>query len=170
MANPREDGYYWAHFPVCRPGRETTKGRPVFDGAAKTAGMCINDLILKGPLLMNDLSEVLLRFRRFRYAVQADISQMFLQVLLRPSDRKFHRFLWWEDKHLVIYEFLRHLFGNTGSPTVAIFCIKNTARIFETRFPSAADTVLRASIVDDMLKSRPTLQDCLLYTSDAADE
>ena len=25
VSNPRDDGYYWAHFPVCRPGRETTK-------------------------------------------------------------------------------------------------------------------------------------------------
>ena len=38
VANPRTDGYYWAHFPVCRPDRETTKVRPVFDGAAKHGG------------------------------------------------------------------------------------------------------------------------------------
>ena len=150
--NPREDGYYWAHFPVCRPGRETTKVRPVFDGAAKVSGNCINDYIMKGPLLMNDLSQVLLRFRRYKFAVQADISQMFLQVLLQPNDRKFHRFLWWRNDKLVVYEFLRHLFGNTGSPAVAIFCIKHTAMLHKTQFPSASDTVERASI-------------CLLYTS-----
>ena len=94
LERPREEGYYWPHFPVCKPGRETTKIRPVFDGAARHQGVCINDFVLKGPMLMNDLSQVLLRFRRYKYAVQADISQMFLQVLLRPIDKKYHRFLW----------------------------------------------------------------------------
>ena len=83
---------------------------------------------------MNDLSRVLLRFRRYLYAVQADISQMFLQVLLRAEDRKFHRFLWWENNHLIIYEFLRHLFGNAGSPAVAIFCIKNMQSLTNLTF------------------------------------
>ena len=166
VQDPRQDGYYWAHFPVCRPGRETTKVRPVFDGAAKHDGKCINDYIMKGPLLMNDLSQVLLRFRRFQYALQADISQMFLQVLLHPSDRKFHRFLWWENNHLIIYEFLRHLFGNTGSPAVAIFCIKHTASLYSTTYPSANETVQRASIVDDMLDSRPSLREAQTLASE----
>ena len=107
---------------------------------------------------MNDLSKVLLRFRRFEYAIQADVSMMFLQVELHPRDRKFHRFLWREKSRLVVYEFLRHLFGNTGSPAVAIFCIKQTARLFKSELPSAAEMVLQSSIVDDMLDSRPTLQ------------
>ena len=59
----------------------------------------------------------------------------------------------------MIYEFLRHLIGNAGSPAVAIFCIKQTAELHKLIYPSAADTIQCASIVDDMLDSRPTLDE-----------
>ena len=65
VPHPREEGYYWDHFPVCKFNRLTTKVRPVFDGAAKCGNICINDHFLKGPMLMNDLSKVLLRFCKY---------------------------------------------------------------------------------------------------------
>lgn len=55
--------------------------------------MCINDQLLQGPDLTNNLLGVLLRFRQDRIAVTADIEKMFCMVKLPPSDSNFLRFL-----------------------------------------------------------------------------
>ena len=172
LTDPRKKPtYYWPHFPVCRPDKTTTKVRPVFDGAAKVAGSCINDYLVQGPTNTNDLTKVLLRFRRFKHTVIADVSQMFLQISLTEEDKPFHRFLWAETPTLEprIFEFNRHLFGNTGSPSVADFCITQTAELNKTLFPSAYDTVKCSRIVDDTLDSRETTKESIDLASQLRD-
>ncbi|KRX15665.1 hypothetical protein T07_11352 [Trichinella nelsoni] len=51
-----------------------------------------------GPKLKADLLGILLRFRRYRVALQSDIVKMFLQVDLREEDRDVCRFLWRKDE------------------------------------------------------------------------
>jgi hypothetical protein len=43
--NIRPNVWYLAHFPIIKEEKETTKIRTVFDGAAKSRGICINDYI-----------------------------------------------------------------------------------------------------------------------------
>ena len=88
--------WFLPHFPVVREDKVTTKVRVVFDAAAQHKGKSINDHMHSGPKWQNDLVAVLLRFCAHPIAVAADITEMFLQVSLKPSDRKFHRFLWKE--------------------------------------------------------------------------
>jgi hypothetical protein len=45
----RPNVWFWAHFPIVKEEKETTKIRPVFDGAAKFRGICINDYTGTGP-------------------------------------------------------------------------------------------------------------------------
>ena len=40
------EGQFLPHFPIIRPDKETTKLRPVFDGAARMNGISFNDRIL----------------------------------------------------------------------------------------------------------------------------
>ena len=164
--------FYWAHFAVVRTNRETTKVRPVFDGAAKClGGECINDKILPGPKLINDLSQVLLRFRRHEIGIMCDIKAMFLQVRLMHEDRKYHRFLWYDNaipdsKELLVYEWNSHVFGNAGSPTVAIWSIKECAREHMSEYPRAAETVLHSTIVDDNIDSVATEEEAIALCKD----
>ena len=44
------------HFPVLRPDKSTTKTRIVFDASAKCEVVSLNDALLQGPKLQNDLS------------------------------------------------------------------------------------------------------------------
>ena len=92
-ADEINDGWYLPHFPVVRPEKSTTKVRIVMDAAARYEGKSLNDCIHPGPKLQQDLLNVLIRFRSQPIAIAADISEMFLQVKLKPSDRKYHRFL-----------------------------------------------------------------------------
>uniref|UniRef100_A0A914Y521 Uncharacterized protein n=1 Tax=Panagrolaimus superbus TaxID=310955 RepID=A0A914Y521_9BILA len=56
--------HYLPHHPVITPDKATTKLRIVYDGSAKTPnGKCLNDYLLRGPVLLPDLCGTLLRFR-----------------------------------------------------------------------------------------------------------
>ena len=70
--------------------QKPNKVRVVFDCAARFRETSLNDQLLQGPDLMNNLTGVLLRFRQERVALVADVEQMFHQVIVKPED-------WWED-------------------------------------------------------------------------
>lgn len=72
---------------------KNTKMRIVVDSAAKVNGVSLNHRLEKGTCLFNDLTGILLRFRRFKVAMAGDISKMFLRILLDPKDHKYHRLL-----------------------------------------------------------------------------
>ncbi|KRZ38982.1 hypothetical protein T4C_9370 [Trichinella pseudospiralis] len=86
--------WYLPHHAVIREDKTTTKCRIVFDGSAQYGGVTLNRHLDVGPALQNDLVKVLLRFRRFRIGLQADISKMFLQIGLNEQYRDVCRFLW----------------------------------------------------------------------------
>ena len=75
---------------VNKPG----KVRVVYDCAAKSGGVSLNDNLLHRPDLVHKLFGVLLRFREGTIAVSADVKQMFHQVRVPEHDRDAFRFLW----------------------------------------------------------------------------
>jgi len=74
----RSDGAVWylPHHPVLNPNKPD-KLRVVFDCAAQYKGTSLNDQVLQGPDLTNQLIGVLLRFGQEPVAVMADIEAMF---------------------------------------------------------------------------------------------
>ena len=147
------------HFPVVRRDKETTKVRVVFDAAVKSNGASLNDFLETGPKLQNDLVDVLLRFRRFEVALLCDVSEMYLQVGIRPEDRRFLQFLWWQDGKLIGYEFNRLVFGLNASPFLAQLVSQENARKFTTKFPRAASAILESTYMDDTLDSVATIEE-----------
>ena len=84
---------YLPHHPVVRESSLTTKVRPVFDAfATRTNVVSLNYCMNSGTNLLPLLPEVLIRFRRWRYAYSADITKAFLQVGVREQDQNVHRF------------------------------------------------------------------------------
>ncbi|XP_066928571.1 uncharacterized protein [Clytia hemisphaerica] len=117
-----------------------------------------NMAMKKGPDLTNKLIGVLTRFRENPVAVTGDIEKMFYQVKLPIVDRKYVRFLWWEDGNvenpISTYEMTVHPFGATSSPSVCSYALKRTAKENESLFGSEAKcSVERDFYVDDFLKS-----------------
>ena len=148
--------FHLVHFPVIREDNKTTKIRPVMNGKAAFNGQAsLNDCLLAGPRVMNDLAQVLWHFRRFQVALGADIKEMFLRIRMPPEDCPFHRFFFTLFKQPTVSEFeaLVHQFGSKSSPLVSIFTVKRHAIKKEPEVPIASNIVLKHSIVDDLLKS-----------------
>ena len=164
-----EDGLYWAMFPVVNKKSETTPVRPVMDGAAKCLGAAgkkksINDVCFsKGPNLINDLTQVLTRFRRYNVGIMGDVSKMFLKVQVPEEFRKYYRFLWCsrDGSEVYVLQFCGHLFGNNGSPTCAIWTTQRNARDYVAKYPRAVEMIVKSTIVDDHIDSVPTDEEAI---------
>ena len=93
--------WYVPHHPVLNP-HKPDKVRRVCSAASKFRGHSLNDMLLAGPDLLASLMGILARFRENRYALSADIEEMFLQVEVRPVDRQFLRFLWFDESDRIV--------------------------------------------------------------------
>jgi hypothetical protein len=149
---------YLSHFGVFKTHpvtKEKVFDRIVFDGRAKYFNKSLNDAIYPGPNLANELVVVMLRFRHKEIAICSDISEMFLNILLDPQDRVYHRFLFRPERKGEVeqYEFQRHTFGNCGSPCVANFVIRYHAQKKGADLPLAAEALLKSTLMDDTLCS-----------------
>ena len=87
--------YYIPYQAVIRESSSTTKLRVVFDASSKTtSGISLNDQLLTGPTLQSDLFTIILKWRRHKFVISADIEKMYGQVKISPKHRTFQRFLW----------------------------------------------------------------------------
>ncbi|XP_063404523.1 uncharacterized protein LOC134687988 [Mytilus trossulus] len=127
-----EECWYLPLFGVYHP-KKKDKIRVVFDSSAKQDGISLNNVLLSGPDFTNSLVGVLLRFRKERIAVMADIEQMFYCFKVNSSHRNFLRFFWYKNnipgEQLIEYRMCVHVFGNTPSPAIATYglrkCVEN---------------------------------------------
>ena len=145
-----ERAFYIPYFPIVKKDRATTKCRLVFDCAAKYLGSSLNDQIVTGPKLQNDIIDVMLRFRRYRYAVIGDISEMYLQIGLTPEDRKFCRFVF----NNKVYEWSRLIFGRSDAPFIALRVIRNHALKFKDQYGETVESIMESMYIDDLCDSR----------------
>ncbi|XP_013403245.1 uncharacterized protein LOC106168647 [Lingula anatina] len=146
--------WYLPHHGIYNPNKPG-KMRVVFDASAKYQGTSLNDHLLQGPDLANNLFGVLSRFRQHQIAFIGDIEAMFFQIRVPVEQRNFLRFLWWENGDLSgeLHEYRMnvHLFGAISSPSVANFVLKKVG--IHAANAEVRNTVLRNFYVDDCLKS-----------------
>ena len=104
----------------CRTTQGKTPQKPsklqvVFDCAAKSKGVFLNDAPMQGPDLVNTFIGVLIRFQKEQVAITADIESMFHQVHVDPLHCHALRFLCWPQGDLLappeVYQMMVHLFG-----------------------------------------------------------
>ena len=157
-----EECWYLPLFGVYHP-KKKDRIRVVFDSSAKYQGISLNDALITGPNLINNLVGVLMRFRQEKIAVTADIRQMFYSFNVREDHRDYLRFLWHEgndlDKDLVEYRMTVHVFGNSPSPAVATFGLHKTAEKAEAMYGSDVKAFVEQNFyVDDALYSAATVE------------
>ena len=78
----------------------------MLNGVAKLHGSSLNNALSTEPDLLQNLVHVLIRLRKYQYAVSADIEAMFLQVGVHPQDQPSFHFLWRQDpaEQIAVYQ------------------------------------------------------------------
>ncbi|XP_063979046.1 uncharacterized protein LOC135163507 [Diachasmimorpha longicaudata] len=147
-----EGGCYLPHHAVVKESRETTKVRVVFDASAKTStGISLNDAMLVGPTIQNNIFEQVIRFRTHRYVITADIEKMYRQILVHPDDRQFQKIFWHYQGKTQTFQLNTVTFGTAAAPFLAIRTLQQLAHDEAHAFPRASKLLLRDFYVDDFI-------------------
>ncbi|KRY80861.1 hypothetical protein T4D_1618, partial [Trichinella pseudospiralis] len=159
---PEGRTWYLPHHVVSQQGPGATKHRIVFDASAKFKGTSLNEQLDSGLKLQADLLGILLRFRRFRVALQSDIAKMFLQVGLREEDRDVCRFLWRKDGPggpIATYRLTRVCFSLACSPYLAMQVVNHHLREKRDCFGTVVDDIMAGMYVDDLVVSCDSIEE-----------
>ncbi|VDL87608.1 unnamed protein product [Nippostrongylus brasiliensis] len=167
--NEPELCHYLPHHGVISEGSKHTKLRCVYDGSAKTKGKrSLNEVLHRGPVLLPEISGILLRIRFMKILIIGDIEKAFLMVGLDKESRNFTRFLWLRDpslgmqeNNIVTYVFKRVPFGLISSP----FLLAGTIHHHLSNYSSPlAKNILRNIYVDNLfLEATSTHEAALVY-------
>lgn len=150
----KDEGYYLPHHIVYKG----IKPRIVFDASCKTRNnLSLNDTLDAGPNLLNQLYDVMLRFRQGYYTSTHDVEAAFLQLSVNLEQRKYLKFLWQEKT----FSFLRLPFGVAASP----YLLNSTVQYFisKEKNKDLREKLLNSSYVDDTLSSFSTLKEKQVY-------
>ena len=160
--------FYMPHRPVVRKTAVSSKVRPVFDASARGYnGVSLNDCMEVGPNLLSNLTEIMLRFRRWCIGISSDVEKAFLQISVSEGDRDVHRFLWnlgGETKHM---RFRRVPFGNCASP----FLLNATIQHHLAKFPNSRviEELKDNLYVDDWLTGADSAEEGCKLIQEASD-
>nr|CAH7719124.1 unnamed protein product [Callosobruchus chinensis] len=146
--------YYIPHHFVTKESSLTTRLRVVYDASCKTdTGYSLNDLLLVGPTIQDELFSIVIRFRTYRYILAADITKMYRQVLVHKDDRKLQRICWrfQQSEPVDIYELNTVTYGTACAAFLAIRCLHEIANIHKKQFPTASQVIIDDFYVDDLL-------------------
>ncbi|KAJ8722107.1 hypothetical protein PYW08_004509 [Mythimna loreyi] len=145
---------YLPHHAVVRTDKETSRTRIVFDASCKgTNNISLNDELLVGPQLQDDLRNLLMKWRMKRVCFMADIKQMYRQILVTREDANFQRILWRpnESDDFDEYRLLRVTFGTASAPYLAVRTLHQTADDEGKEEPRAVQSIKSNFFMDDWL-------------------
>lgn len=164
----KERQYYIPHHAVFKD----QKIRVVFDASNKSnSGLSLNDTLLTGPAIHNDLFDILVNFRKHDYVLGCDIVKMFRQILIDENDRCYQKILWRYDSTSPIetYELNTVVFGMTSSPFLAMRCVQEIANTIEKNADNLVNVahIMKNQIyVDDILCGANSIKELLQIKSD----
>ncbi|XP_062541320.1 uncharacterized protein LOC134209346 [Armigeres subalbatus] len=140
--------YYLPHHAVVRPESTTTKLRVVFDASCATmSGVSLNEALMVGPVVQEELLSIVLRFRLHKFAIVADIAKMYRMVNIASEDQQLQRILW----------------RDCSSETIRTFEL-NTRLAEEgaQQYPLASSILSKDFYVDDMLTGANSVEEGIM--------
>lgn len=154
-------GYYLPYHSVYKEDSSTTKVRIVYNASQKTtSGISLNDKLLTGPNIQENMFALLLRWRLFRIVFTADIEKMYLQVLVSEDHTDFQRIVWRPHPSDPPKDFklLRVTFGMDCSAYLAIRVLKQLAEDEKVNFPVGSNVLANDFYVDNLMSGAHDLQ------------
>ena len=151
--------YYIPHFNTTQ-----AKFRVVYDAAREYRGVSLNKLLCRGPIFMQFLRAILIRFGERKHGIAGDIANMFFQIRIAPEDRDMLRILWFSESdmqgHVVAFQFQVAPYNLRCIPSIAGFAMIFTAQ--ENISNASEDTTSRLTrdmFVDDFISSVDSIDD-----------
>ncbi|XP_055589846.1 uncharacterized protein LOC129742027 [Uranotaenia lowii] len=151
--------YYLPHHAVIREESSTTKVRVVFDASCKSVtGKSLNDVLMVGAVIQDDLRAIILRTRINAILLIADIKQMYRQILVDERDTPLQRILWRNspDEPISTFELRTVTYGTASAPFLATRTLQQLADDEMADFPVGAAVLKRDVYVDDLVTSGKT--------------
>ncbi|XP_018407559.1 PREDICTED: uncharacterized protein LOC108783486 [Cyphomyrmex costatus] len=171
ISDPPEDpkSFYLPHHCIVK-APAANKFRVVFDVSAKdAAGISLNDTLMVGPTVQQDLFTILLRFRIHRFAFSADIVKMYRQIPVHPSQTRYQRILWRDDftSTVATYELSTVTYGTSSASFLATRCLTWLSEHYAGDWPNGSKCVECDFYVDDMLTGADTIDEALIIRDEA---
>lgn len=163
--------YYLPHHCVIKESSATTKLRVVFDASSKTTeGVSLNDILMVGPVLQQDLFSILLRFRTFKYVITSDIAKMYRQIRLEDNQTPLQRIIWRDNpsEDIRTYELLTLTYGTAPASFLATKVIHQLADLEENQFPKGAAIARRDFYMDDLITGANSMEEALVIRNEVA--
>lgn len=160
----RENEYYLPHHPVLKSSSLTTKTRVVFDGSARTStGLALNDVLMRGQSVQEDIFSILTRFRKHQYVITADFEKMFRQIRIAEDDCHLQRILWRSNPSEVLrkYNLLTVTYGTTPASFMATQCLVTLAEEVEKEDENVAEVIRKDFYMDDLMTGCDTIEECI---------
>ncbi|XP_045445674.1 uncharacterized protein LOC123653728 [Melitaea cinxia] len=160
---------YLPHHAVIRNDKETTKTRVVFDASCKGSnGVSLNDELLTGPVLQDDLRNLIMRWRTHAVCFVADIQKMYRMIWVDREDADYQRILWRNDQSEEVkdYRLLTVTFGTAFAPYLAVRTLMKLAEDEGDRYPEAAKILREDFYVDDAMSGSDSLQQAIKNSKD----
>jgi hypothetical protein len=145
---------YIPHHFVLKEESTTTKFRVVFDASAKTSsGLSLNDIMMVGPVLQDNLVEIMMRFRCRPIAYTADIAKMYRQIRIPANEAELQRILWRSspDEPIITYRLDTVSYGTASAPYLATKVLQQLAKDESSSFPLASPILTNDMYVDDLM-------------------
>ncbi|XP_014614817.1 PREDICTED: uncharacterized protein LOC106792810 [Polistes canadensis] len=148
------NNYYVPHHAVLSEKSVTTKLRMVFDASAKSnSGILLNDALIIGPNIQDDLFSIIIRFRTYAYVITGDIEKIYRQIRVDESQVCLQKIFWRDDmrKPGSTYELLTLTYGTASASFLATRCLKEIVNLEEKKHPIGAEVVRHDFYVDALL-------------------
>ncbi|XP_046970404.1 uncharacterized protein LOC124537574 [Vanessa cardui] len=162
LQNPKV--VYLPHHAVVREDKDTTKVRVVFDASSKgDNSVSLNDELLVGPRLQQDLRHILMRWRHPKICIVADIVKMYRMVRVAEEDTEFQRLVWRFNPTEPIqrYKLLRLTFGTACAPYLAVKVLHRLAELEGKKYPLAASITKQCFYMDDLMTGVDTVPEAM---------
>lgn len=156
--------YVIPHHSVVKEDRSQIKLRVVFDASSLTnSNRSLNNHLMTGPKLQQDIKCILTRFRMYPVVFVADVIKMYRQILIDPRDRGYQHILWRFDPSEAIqkYELNTVTYGTACAPFQALRVIKQLAIDEGVDFPKAARLISQDMYVDDLVTGADSIDEAL---------
>lgn len=155
---------YLPHHAVVKTASLTTKVRVVFDASSRgTNGRSLNDILVRGPTVQDDIFAILSRLRRHRYVIMANVEKMYRQIKIAPEDCDLQRIVWRSSPtdELLSYRLLMITYGTAPASFMATQCLVTLAKEFEKEYPLASKSRRKDFYMDDLMTGSETEEGCL---------